>query len=68
MREPLLTGFAKWALMNIGKRVRKSSASSPGIGEGPNNQANEKGRVAPTKNDKDIAYIFHGDLEGEVFK
>ena len=68
MEEPLLACFAKGAHMNIGKRVRKSSASSPGIGEGPNNQANEKGRVAPTKNDKDIADTFHGDLEGEVFK
>ena len=54
--------------MNIGKRIRKSGASSPGISEGPDNQTHKKGRVAPTKNDKDIVDTVHGDLEGEVFE
>ena len=37
MGEPLLASFAKRAPMYVGERIRKSSASGPGISEGPNN-------------------------------
>ena len=67
MREHLLTNVAKGALMNIGKRIGKPSASSPGVGKGSDNEAGKKGRVAPTKHDKYSVNVIHGDLKGEIF-
>ena len=63
----MLADAAEGAFISIGKRVGKPSASSPGVGEGSDNKAGKKGGVAPTKHDKNIVNVIHGDLEGEIF-
>ena len=65
--KPLGPNFAKWALNVIRKRVGKSCASGPSVGEGPNNKASKKGRVAAAQNDKNALNATQGDWIGEIF-